>query len=121
VSSFPFPVEGFSGVVRIGDEARAFGDADRAHAVPNTVDTQFAIASGTKGFTAIVAVEALPLDLRARELLGDDVPLVDERVTVEHLLRHTSGIGDYLDEELHDDWDEYLMPVSGRSSASRPE
>jgi len=111
VASLPFPTEGFSGVVRIGDEAWAYGYADRAHAVPNTVDTQFGIASGTKGFTALVAVNTLPLDLRARELLGDDLPLVDERVTVEHLLRHTSGIGDYLDEEVHHDWDEYLMPV----------
>ena len=91
MGSFPFEAEGFSGVVRIGDQAWAFGYADRAHAVPNTVDTQFAIASGTKGLTAIVAVNTLPLDLRARELLGDDLPLVDERVTVEHLLGHTSG------------------------------
>lgn len=111
MGSFPFQAEGFSGVVRIGDQAWAFGYADRAHAVPNTVDTQFAIASGTKGFTAIVAVNTLPLDLRARELLGEDLPLVDERVTVEHLLGHTSGVGDYLDEEVYDDWDEYLMPV----------
>jgi CubicO group peptidase (beta-lactamase class C family) len=107
----PFPSEGFSGVVRIGDEAWASGFADRAHGIPNTVDTQFAIASGTKGFTALVAVQTLPLELRARELLGDDLPLVDDRVTVEQLLRHTSGIGDYLDEEVHDDFEAYLMPV----------
>jgi CubicO group peptidase (beta-lactamase class C family) len=111
VAPFPFSAEGFSGVVRIGDEAWAFGYADRAHAVSNTVDTQFALASGAKGFTAIVAASTLSLDLRARELLGDDLPLVDERVTVEHLLRHTSGIGDYLDEEVHNDRDAYLMPV----------
>jgi CubicO group peptidase (beta-lactamase class C family) len=107
----PFPSDGFSGVVRIGDEAWAFGHADRAHEIPNTVDTQFAIASGTKGFTALVAVQTLPLDLPARELLGDDLPLVDDRVTVEQLLRHTSGVGDYLDEEVHDDFEAYLMPV----------
>src|SRR3954453_22525697 len=111
VGSFPFSAEGFSGVVRIGDEAWVFGYADRAHAVPNTVDTQFAIASGAKGFTAIVAGTTLSLDLRARELLGDDLPLVDERVTVGHLLRHTSGIGDYLDEEVGNDRDAYVMPV----------
>ena len=42
---------GFSGVVRVdrGGEtvlARAYGLADRAHGIPNAVDTQFAIASG---------------------------------------------------------------------------
>ena len=107
----PFSPEGFSGVVRIGDEAWAFGYADRAHEIPNTVETQFGIASGAKGFTALVAVETLPLALRARELLGHDLPLVDDRVTVEHLLRHTSGVGDYLDEDVHSDFEEYLMPV----------
>jgi CubicO group peptidase (beta-lactamase class C family) len=111
MGSPPFSPEGFSGVVRVGEEAWAFGYADRAHEIPNTVDTQFAIASGVKGFTALVAVSTLPFALRVRELLGEDLPLVDDRVTVEHLLRHRSGIGDYLDEEVHGDWEEYLMPV----------
>jgi CubicO group peptidase (beta-lactamase class C family) len=31
--------------------------------------------------------------------LGADLPLIDDAVTVEHLLGHTSGIGDYLDED----------------------
>jgi CubicO group peptidase (beta-lactamase class C family) len=44
-------------------------------------------------------------------LLGDDLPLIDDRVTVEHLLTHRSGIGDYLDEELLDDRNGYVMPV----------
>jgi CubicO group peptidase (beta-lactamase class C family) len=39
------------------------------------------------------------------------LPLVDDRVTVEHLLAHRSGIGDYLDEELDVDLADYLMPV----------
>jgi CubicO group peptidase (beta-lactamase class C family) len=32
-------------------------------------------------------------------VLGDDLPLIGDRVTVEHLLAHRSGIGDYFDEE----------------------
>jgi len=107
----PFPSDGFSGVVRVGDDSWAFGFADRAHELPNTVDTQFAIASGTKGFTALVARAVLPLDLRARELLGRDLPLIDDRVTVEHLLTHTSGIGDYYDEDVVTDFETYVMPV----------
>jgi CubicO group peptidase (beta-lactamase class C family) len=110
----PFPSEGFSGVVRAGGESWAFGFADRAHEIPNTVDTQFGLASGTKGFTAVVARAVLPLELRARELLGADLPLIDDRVTVEHLLAHTSGIGDYFDEEAHPDAEAYAtgVPVS---------
>ena len=112
---------GFSGVVRVdGPEGvevvRAYGLADRAHAIPNEPDTQFGTASGTKSLTALVIMrlvdeEALDLSTTARSVLGADLPLVDERVTVEHLLAHRSGIGDYLDEELEADLPEYPMPV----------
>jgi len=99
----------FSGVMLVsrGDEtllAEAAGYAHIAYGVENTVDTRFAIASGTKGLTALVVVGLiaegrLALETTAREVLGDDLPLIDDRVTVEHLLTHTSGIGDYCDEE----------------------
>ena len=106
----------FSGVVGVPGFDHAYGFADRAHAIANTVGTQFALASGGKGFTALAVVSliedgTLSLTARARELLGDDLPLVDDRVTIEHLLAHRSGIGDYLDEELHTDADAYVMPV----------
>jgi CubicO group peptidase (beta-lactamase class C family) len=107
----PFPSEGFSGVVRVDGQTWAFGFAHRAHEIPNTPETQFGIASGTKGITALVANAVLPHDLLARELLESDLPLIDDGVTVEHLLTHTSGIGDYLDEEVVDDFEGYLMPV----------
>ena len=111
----------FSGVVRF-DRAgtvefeKAYGLADRAHGIPNTIDTQLAIASGVKGFTAVTVVSliedgTLALDTTARSILGDDLPLIDDRVTVEHLLGHRSGIGDYLDEEADNEITDYLMPV----------
>ena len=112
---------GFSGVVRVDQAgettfAKAYGLADRAHEIANTIDTQFAIASGTKGFTALTImslVESGTLDLgtTARSVLGDDLPLIDDRVTIEHLLAHRSGIGDYFDEDQHDDVSDYLLPV----------
>jgi CubicO group peptidase (beta-lactamase class C family) len=51
-------------------------------------------------------------------VLGPDLPLVDERVTIEHLLAHRSGIGDYLDEELDLDFTEYLLPVPAQRLAT---
>ena len=112
---------GFSGVVRIdrGDRveiAKAYGLAHRSYAIPNEVDTRFALASGTKGLTALTVVSlvedgTLQLTTTARSVLGKDIPLVGDGVTVEHLLAHRSGIGDYLDEERGLDLDEYQMPV----------
>jgi CubicO group peptidase (beta-lactamase class C family) len=112
---------GFSGAVRIEaageiELAEAYGLADRAHAIPNTVETQFAIASGVKGLTALTVVSlveegGIELGTRARTVLGDDLPLIRDDVTVEHLLAHRSGIGDYLDEEVLGDVAEYVLPV----------
>jgi CubicO group peptidase (beta-lactamase class C family) len=46
-----------------------------------------------------------------RSLLGDDLPLIADDVTVEQLLAHRSGIGDYFEEEDESDITEYLLPV----------
>jgi CubicO group peptidase (beta-lactamase class C family) len=109
---------GFAGVVRVDragvtEHCAAYGFADRAHEIRNTVGTRFATASATKSLTALVGmslVERGTLELRttARSLLGDDLPLIADDVTVEHLLAHRSGIGDYLDE---DDVTAYVLPV----------
>ena len=110
---------GFSGVVRIdrGDEtlARAYGLAHRGFEVPNEVDTRFGLASAAKGFTALAVVSliadgVLELSTPARSVLDGDLPLIDDRVTVEQLLAHRSGIGDYLDDEGFDPAS-YVMPV----------
>ena len=94
----------------------AYGFADRAHEIPNTVATQFATASATKSLTALVVMALvergiLELGTTARSLLGDDLPMIADDVTVEHLLAHRSGIGDYLDEDTHDDIADYVLPV----------
>src|SRR5690242_10237145 len=103
----------FSGVVSISAGAavefeQAYGLADRAHGIEATVDTRFAMASATKGFTAL-AVAALIADgvlgweLPVRPILGADLPLIEDDVTVEQLLAHRSGIGDYVDEDLEEE------------------
>lgn len=111
---------GFSGVVQVDrggrtELAQAYGMADRGHNIANAVDTRFGLASGGKGLTALTVVSlvedgVLDLDTTARSLLGADLPLIADDVTVEQLLAHRSGIGDYLDEEKHEVTD-YVMPV----------
>ncbi len=111
----------FSGVVQIerGDGttfAAAYGSADRNHGVANTVATRFGLASGAKGFTALTVAAlvdegVLSFTTTTRSLLGRDLPLIDDAVTVEHLLAHRSGIGDYLDEETGLDVEAYALPV----------
>jgi len=102
----------FTGVVAVdvGDRRvleRCEGFLHRALRVPMTSTARIAIASGSKVFTALSVMQlvedgVLRLDQPVRALLGDELPLVDDAVTIEHLLTHTSGIGDYLDEDL--DW-----------------
>jgi CubicO group peptidase (beta-lactamase class C family) len=121
----------FSGVVRVdvgGDVMlrRAYGLADRAHAVPMDVGTRLGIASGTKGLTALTIGSllddgALEPSATARSVLGADLPLIDDAVTIEHLLTHRSGIGDYLDESALGGVTEYVMPVPVHRLASTPD
>ncbi|MFS0865930.1 serine hydrolase domain-containing protein [Microbacterium sp. 179-B 1A2 NHS] len=109
----------FSGIVTIdvGGERRlerVVGFAHRGHRVPITPDTRLAIASGSKIFTALAVLRLveqglLRLDQPVRTVLGEDLPLIDPGVTIEHLLSHTSGIGDYIDESAGGDIDDYVL------------
>lgn len=106
---------------------RGYGLAHRAHGVAATPATRFAIASGSKGLTAVtvaglVADGTLAFDTPARALLGRDLPLIAPEVTVEHLLTHTSGIGDYFDEEILGDVDDLVdlaVPVHELASTEQ--
>ena len=112
---------GFSGVVRVDrrgvtEVATAYGLADRAYGIANTIGTRFATASATKGLTALTVMALvergeLELSTTARSLLGDDLPEIADDVTVEHLLAHRSGIGDYFSEDGLEDMTQYAMPV----------
>jgi CubicO group peptidase (beta-lactamase class C family) len=112
----------FSGAVRVDRSGEiqlvaAYGDAHRGWAIPNTPETRFAIASGGKGLTALAVASliedgTLDWSTTARSVLGDDLRLIDDAVTVKQLMAHRSGIGDYLDEDAVHDIGDYLMPVS---------
>ena len=94
-----------NGVVLIaeGDEVvykRGFGDANMAWRVPNAPDTKFRIGSVTKQFTAALIlrlVEEGRIELGApiTSYLPAYPAAKGERVTVHHLLTHTSGIPNY--------------------------
>ncbi|MGI9594946.1 MAG: serine hydrolase domain-containing protein [Acidimicrobiales bacterium] len=112
---------GFSGAITVERDGEsmwsaAAGYANRSEGLPNTLETRFATASATKGFTALTVaslVESGRLSLATPlvELTGADLVGVDDGVTIEHLLGHTSGVGDYLDEEQLGDIDDHVLGV----------
>ncbi|MBN2879673.1 MAG: beta-lactamase family protein [Clostridia bacterium] len=101
--------EKFSGVFSVTDEngivfKKCTGFRNRAEALPNDYDTAFGIASGTKLFTGLAACKLIDAgNLSPEDKLWDILPYdlgrINRDVTIYHLLTHTSGIGDYLDEE----------------------
>lgn len=95
----------------------AYGYADRSNKIPNTVDTRFGIASGTKFLTALgigklIDRGELSLASKLCDCLNIDFPHISEEVTIHHLLTHTSGVYDYYDEELVEDIDNFQLDIS---------
>lgn len=92
------------GVVQDGEIviSHAAGLADLSNPTPLTVRSRFNIASNAKQFTALMILElaeAGRVDLSEdfRTYLPDAMPDVLERITVEQLLGHTSGVRDIYD------------------------
>jgi D-alanyl-D-alanine carboxypeptidase len=90
----------------------AYGLANRRTGRPNTLDTRFNLASLSKMFTAICILQLvdegrISLHAPIGTYLPDyPDPVAAEQVTVEHLLMHTSGIGNYWEglDALAGDW-----------------
>lgn len=101
----------FSGAVLIARNGKpifekAYGLASRAFNVPNRVDTKFNLASMNKMFTAVAVAQ-----LTEQDKLSFDDPIIKylpdypnrsvaEKVTIHHLLTHTSGLGDFFNEKF---------------------
>ena len=86
------------------------GFADLANEIPNTLNTRFATASMGKTFVAVGILQLIEAGkLKFEDTLGDilDINLksIDPGVTVEQLLNHTSGVPDYFDESVMDDYE----------------
>ena len=86
------------------------GFADLANEIPNTFETRFACASMSKTFVAVGILQLiehgkLGFTSTLGELLDIDLHNIDPYVTVEQLLTHTSGVPDYFDESVMDDYE----------------
>lgn len=101
----------FSGIVRASRGAEVLleecrGAADRGSGTPIEAGTRFGLASMCKMFTAAATLDVVRRGELALDTAVSDVlpphrrpSTLDYRVTVHHLLTHTSGIGDYAEED----------------------
>ncbi len=90
---------------------REIGFADLANGIPNTIETKFASASAGKVFVAVGILQLIEAGkIKMDDTLGMllDMPLnaIDEDVTVRQLLNHTSGVSDYFDESVMEEYEE---------------
>ena len=106
----------FSGTVLVTSKddvlaSTSFGYANRAEQWNNHAGTRYGIASGCKIFTAIAICQLveegkLSLDTKLLACLDTVFPHFDKDITIHHLLTHTSGVPDYFDEEVMEDFEE---------------
>jgi len=78
---------------------KGFGQANREWNIPNAPDTKFRLGSITKQFTAAAILQ---LAEKGKLTIDDpvskhypDAPAAWEKITIHHLLNHTSGIPSY--------------------------
>lgn len=124
----------FSGVIAIKKHAdklfyKAYGYADKSNKRLNKMDTRFAMASGSKVFTAVGILQLveqgkLSLHSNLKDLFDFPLKQIDGSITVHELLNHTSGIPDYFDEDIMEEyeelWEDYPMYKIRNSSALLP-
>lgn len=111
----------FSGVISIfrGDStvfSKAFGYRNVRDKMNNTTGTRFGIASGTKLFTALglgVLIDrgVISLSTTMREIDREYTGFIGEQATILQLLTHTSGIYDYYDEDIEQDYDHFSLEI----------
>lgn len=90
---------------------RSAGYADLPNEIPNTLKTRFASASAGKVFVAVGVLQLIEQGkVKFDDTLGKLIDIewndIDQDVTVRQLLTHTSGVPDYFDESVMDEYEE---------------
>lgn len=95
----------FNGSVLVADKGqvvfkKGYGMANREWNVPNAPDTKFRLGSITKQFTAMLIMQlvekgTLKLAGKVTDYLPDYPKATGDKITIHHLLTHTSGIPNY--------------------------
>lgn len=100
--------------------SRSIGYLDVANQTPANSTTAYRIGSITKTFTAVVMIQLIEEGkLNAETLLEEYFPQVpnSDKITVEHLLRHQSGLFNITDDEDFRKW--MLSPQSREEMLKR--
>ncbi|MCO7225129.1 serine hydrolase [Pleionea sp. CnH1-48] len=102
----------FSGAVLLANKEEvlyqsAFGLASKRYLIPNNVQTKFNLASMNKMFTAVAIMQLiekgkLTLTSSLVEFIDESwLPKeVSEKIEIQHLLSHTSGLGSYFNKSF---------------------
>jgi CubicO group peptidase (beta-lactamase class C family) len=109
----------FSGVVLVakGDRVlfhKAYGDAEKNFGGPNKPDTKFNLGSMNKMFTSVAIAQLVQAgklsydDTLARVLPDYPNKQTAEKITIHHLLTHTSGLGDFFKPEFFKNREKYV-------------
>lgn len=109
-------VDGFNGCISVKSKDQVifeaeYGYSDLANKIPNTIDTKYATASAGKVFVAVSILQLveegrLRLDDTIGQFLDFNLYDIDPDVTVEQLLTHKSGVPDYFNENVMDEYSE---------------
>ena len=103
----------FSGVVLMAKDAqilfaRAYGYADRGKKARNTLETKFNLGSMNKMMTAVAVAQLVQSGkLKFADTVAQLLPDYPDRanaakISVHHLLTHTSGLGDFFGQEYRE-------------------
>jgi D-alanyl-D-alanine carboxypeptidase len=124
----------FSGTILVQEGAtkvydRSFGLADRAFKVPATATTRYRIASITKLFTSVLILQLrdearIDLGSPIKKYLPDYRGEGGDKITIHHLLNHTSGLPQYdnvsgYKEAFNNGVEQYQKPLSSETLLKR--
>jgi D-alanyl-D-alanine carboxypeptidase len=100
----------FSGVLLVARQGKvvfqhAYGEADREQHIANTLDTKFRFGSMGKMFTGVATLQLVQAGkLKLTDTVGKILPDYPNQevaqVTIEQLLTHTGGTGDFFGPEF---------------------